>query len=132
MLMAVSRLSPVNIHILIPARLSFSIASATPSCNLSSIAVAPSKSNPLCSSFAPTDSTLAKRSFNAVRAIRYSASHSSYSCLSTHLNRYNNVLKPSSENSSMCSMVFSMMNSSLTRSLSGGTSDPDEISLGPS
>mmetsp|Transcript_18807 Transcript_18807/g.45094 ORF Transcript_18807/g.45094 Transcript_18807/m.45094 type:complete len:209 (-) Transcript_18807:187-813(-) len=43
MLMAVSCLSPVSIHTLIPACVSAEIASGTPSCSLSSMAVAPSK-----------------------------------------------------------------------------------------
>mmetsp|Transcript_77480 Transcript_77480/g.224814 ORF Transcript_77480/g.224814 Transcript_77480/m.224814 type:complete len:323 (-) Transcript_77480:1555-2523(-) len=41
MFLAVSNLSPVNTHNLIPALRTFSIASPTPTCNLSSIAVAP-------------------------------------------------------------------------------------------
>lgn len=41
MLTAVSILSPVNIHTLMPAFLSISIVFGTPNCNLSSIAVAP-------------------------------------------------------------------------------------------
>ena len=45
MLMAVSFLSPVSIHIMIPASLSACIVSGTPLCNLSSIPVAPKKWN---------------------------------------------------------------------------------------
>ena len=44
--MAVSSLSPVATQILIPAFFKSAIASGTPSCNLSSIAVAPSSTSP--------------------------------------------------------------------------------------
>ena len=43
MFIAVSRLSPVKIQILMFARWSFTIVSGTPSCSLSSIPVAPRK-----------------------------------------------------------------------------------------
>ena len=75
MLIAVSCLSPVSIHTLIFARWSIEIVSGTPSCSLSSTAVAPTKSRLRSISLA-TAASSASRFDIAVAAARYRSSHS--------------------------------------------------------
>jgi hypothetical protein len=78
--LAVSTLSPVNIHILTPPILRASMVIATSSCNLSYTPVIPTKSIYFYS-FYITFVVVACLSFRTLQAYSYSVLHSSYSYL---------------------------------------------------
>jgi len=97
MLIAVSILSPVRTHTLIPTFFMNWILSATWSWSLSSMAVDPmsSKSCSISSSTLATSSSLFLR---ASLAYSFLLCHARYSCSSIYLSATNSVLRPSSAN----------------------------------
>mmetsp|Transcript_96067 Transcript_96067/g.277442 ORF Transcript_96067/g.277442 Transcript_96067/m.277442 type:complete len:269 (-) Transcript_96067:1506-2312(-) len=101
MFRAVSSLSPVSTHNLIPARRMFSMASGTPSCNLSSIAVAPrivmDRSTP-----SATSASFCSRSWVARFALSYPSRKPSTSLLLSLRAPITRVRKPCIENSFKC------------------------------
>ncbi|KAL1845037.1 hypothetical protein VTK73DRAFT_1298 [Phialemonium thermophilum] len=101
MLMAVSRLSPVSIQILMLARLSRSMVSGTPFCNLSSMAVAPISSSD-CSIWSAAASIRSSLSTRLVVASSKTVFQRRYSCSGMYLWAKSSVRRPSVAKSSRC------------------------------
>jgi len=97
MLIAVSILSPVSTHTLMPAYLAKWIVSGTSSCNLSSIAVEPISLKPT-SILASTSATFSSLFYKASLAFWDSAFQILYSSSVISLFATNNVLSPCSAN----------------------------------
>mmetsp|Transcript_36699 Transcript_36699/g.110895 ORF Transcript_36699/g.110895 Transcript_36699/m.110895 type:complete len:323 (+) Transcript_36699:1235-2203(+) len=101
MLRAVSSLSPVRTQSLMPAVRMLTIVSATPSCSLSSMPVAPTISRST-SSFSAAAASRASRSCNAVCAASYSACHDANSSAPRLRRASTRVRRPSWANSARC------------------------------
>ena len=91
--MAVSSLSPVSIHTWMPASRRASIVSGTPSCSLSSTAVAPSSSR-FVSSRAAQAPTFSDRFSSDTLASLYSLAHSFHSSSASTRRPTQRVRKP--------------------------------------
>mmetsp|Transcript_19224 Transcript_19224/g.55149 ORF Transcript_19224/g.55149 Transcript_19224/m.55149 type:complete len:233 (-) Transcript_19224:754-1452(-) len=98
MLRAVSNLSPVSTHRLMPAFLKLTIVSGTPSCNLSSIAVAPARSR-FTSISSATLASSAARSPRDLAALSNVFFHSTNSSFFNDLRPITSVRRPCSANS---------------------------------
>mmetsp|Transcript_30716 Transcript_30716/g.30207 ORF Transcript_30716/g.30207 Transcript_30716/m.30207 type:complete len:236 (-) Transcript_30716:624-1331(-) len=94
MLMAVSTLSPVNTHSLIPAFRMNAIVSATSSCSRSSIAVAPTNVNE-CSNFSAARASITSRFEKFNIADLYSSFQASYSSSESVFSPTSRVRRPS-------------------------------------
>mmetsp|Transcript_105057 Transcript_105057/g.294425 ORF Transcript_105057/g.294425 Transcript_105057/m.294425 type:complete len:268 (+) Transcript_105057:465-1268(+) len=91
---AVSVLSPVRTHNRMPAALTRSMVSGTPSCNLSSTAVMPTSLRPSSMRAATSAMRSSLDSSMMLRAVVYSASHISYSCVFTMRMPMTSVRRP--------------------------------------
>mmetsp|Transcript_20503 Transcript_20503/g.56885 ORF Transcript_20503/g.56885 Transcript_20503/m.56885 type:complete len:361 (+) Transcript_20503:2615-3697(+) len=99
--MAVSRLSPVNTQSLIPALPSVAMVSGTPTCSLSSMAVAPTMCRSLSSASAASVS-FSSRPLMAVAAAVNCSSHSSHCASVRKRTPRTSVRRPSDANSPRC------------------------------
>mmetsp|Transcript_590 Transcript_590/g.1598 ORF Transcript_590/g.1598 Transcript_590/m.1598 type:complete len:341 (-) Transcript_590:711-1733(-) len=113
MLMAVSILSPVSIHTLIPAARNAPMASGTPGCSRSSMADTPT-SRISTSSMAATRSSSSSRASPAACAAACARSHLSAACSSMYLTANTSVRKPAVANALRCSRVFSRLDCART------------------
>mmetsp|Transcript_589 Transcript_589/g.1138 ORF Transcript_589/g.1138 Transcript_589/m.1138 type:complete len:273 (-) Transcript_589:1098-1916(-) len=108
MLMAVSTLSPVKTHSLIPASARLDMVSATSSCNLSSIAVTPR----ICRSFSISSATSPRRVFRCLPTVVLALSYFSFQILNSSseisLCATSNVRRPSFEYASRWSLYCSL------------------------
>mmetsp|Transcript_36705 Transcript_36705/g.110928 ORF Transcript_36705/g.110928 Transcript_36705/m.110928 type:complete len:243 (-) Transcript_36705:254-982(-) len=96
--LAVSNLSPVSTHSLMPASRIRTMVCWTPTCSLSSMALTPTISRP-CSIFSAAAASASSRFVIAVCAARYSVRHDSNSSGRKTRRPSTNVRKPSRANS---------------------------------